>query len=242
MCDPLTIAGVALSGVSTALNAAAQSKIQGARDDAMAAERIRQKGLDQEADALNTTSRDRYQNFEGQQADKSAQLGDYFTGQEVAQPSAEAALPTTSSNITVQEVNKQKGQAKDFTNRTGTALGELRSFGDLLGDVSRLQARDAGSIGQIGSFKKGSSAVLPYELEAANSKGGGLKLFGDILGGLGGIATSAGLSGGSLFGLGGAKASAVSPGFGASGMAAARALDRASVPGYAGVSSLYGAR
>jgi ribosomal protein S14 len=224
------------------VNASAQSKIQHARDDAMAAERIRQKGYDQEAAALNDTSQDRYKNFEGQQADKSAQLGDYFTGQEVAQPSAEAAIPTTASNITVQEVNKQKGQAKDFTDRTGNALGELRSFGGLLGDVSRLQARDAGTIGQIGGFKKGSSNVLPYELEDANSKGNGLKLFGDILGGVGGIATSAGLSGGSLFGLGKAANTAVSPGFGTGGIAAARAADRASMPGYAGVSSLFGAR
>jgi hypothetical protein len=236
----LTIAGVALSGVSAAMNSAAQSKIQSARDDAMAAERIRQKGFDQEAAALNETADNRYQNFEGQQADKSAELSDYFTGQEVPQPSAEAAIPTTASNITVQEVNKQRGQAKDFTDRTGNALGELRSFGDLLGDISRLQARDAGTIGQIGGFKKGSSSVLPYELEAANSKGNGLKLFGDILGGVGGIATSAGLSGGSLFG--GAANTAVSPGFGVGSMAAARAADRASMPGYAGVSSLYGGR
>lgn len=241
MCDPLTIAGVALTGLSTGINYAAQSKAANAREDAMAAERVRQNGLDQEAAAVNTGAQDRYENFEGQQTGKSAELADYFAGQEVAAPSAEAALPTSASNITVREISKQKGQAKDFTNRTGAALGELRSFGDLLGDVSRLQARDAGTIGQIGGFKRGSSSVLPYELEEAASAGNGLKLFGDIAGGLGQLTSSAGLSGGTVpvFGTSAPKVAAPA----ARGtMAAGRTLDRASMPGYAGVSSLYGAR
>lgn len=194
MCDPATIAGVALSAASAAANAAAQAKVQRARDDAMAAERIRQKGLDQEADALNLKSQDNYQNFEGKQEETAGKLADYFTGQQVAEPTPEAALPTTSSNITVAEEAKQRGKAKEFTDKTGTALGSLRSFGDLLGANSRLQARNAMEVGQIGGYKRGSSNVLSYELDAANSKGAGLRTFGDILGGLGGIATNAGLS------------------------------------------------
>lgn len=206
----------------------------------MAAERIRQNSLDKEADALNLKSQDNYQDFEGKQDETSTKLADYFTGQQVAEPTPEVALPTTSSNITVQEEAKQRAQAKDFTDRTGTALGELRSFGDLLGQNSRLQARTGMEIGQIGGYKRGSSNVLSYELDAANSKGQGLRTFGDILGGLGGIATNAGLSGpgmgvnyfpaaptptvtlGSILG-----APARS-----STLAAGRALDRASVPGY----------
>lgn len=241
MCDPATIAGIALTAGSTAVNSMAQSKIQNARDDAMAAERIRQQGLDKETDALNVTSQDRYKNFEGQQAEKSGQLADYFTGQEVAAPSAEAALPTTASNITVAEEGKQRAAAKGFTDRTGAALGELRSFGDLMGGIGRLQARDAGQIGQIGGFKRGSSGVLSYELDDANQAGSGLKLFGDLLGGVGGIATSAGLSGGSLFGnAAGAtpKVASLTP---SGSMAAGRAIDRASVPGYSGsLFNLYG--
>lgn len=166
----------------------------------MAAERIRQGGLDKEAQALNAQSQDRYQNFEGQQGERANQLADYFTGQEVAEPSAEAAVPTSSSNITVREEAKQRGKATDFTNRTGIALGNLRSFGDLLGDTSRLQARDASQIGQIGGFKRGSSNVLGYELDDANNKGSGMRLLGDLAGGFGGVALNAGLSGGNLFG------------------------------------------
>lgn len=212
MCDPLSIAGLALTGLSTGLNYAASAKVQGARDDAMAAERIRQGTLDKEADALNAQSQDRYQNFDEKEGERTAQLADYFTGQEVAEPSAEAAVPVSASNITVREEAKQRGKATDFTNRTGQALAGLRSFGDLLGDTSRLQARDAGQIGQIGGFKRGSSNVLGYELDSANQKGQGMRLLGDIAGGFGGVALNAGLSGGNLFGIGGGTAPVVAGG------------------------------
>lgn len=237
MCDPLTIAGIALTGVSTAANYMAQSRVQDARDDAMAAERIRQQGLDREADAINEQSQDRYEDFEGKQTETSNSLADYFVDQEMEAPTADAALPPTASNIVVQEQQKQQDKAKAFTDKTGAALGQLRSFGDLLGDTSRLQARDASRIGQIGRFKQGSSNVLGYELDAANSAGGALGMIGDIAGGLGGVATSAGLSGGSLGNLFGGTAPAVRTG----GMAAGRIADRASVPGYAGNSySIFG--
>lgn len=200
MCEPITLAGLALSAVSTGLGYAQQSKVASARDDAMAAERIRQQGLDREAEALNVQSQDRYKDFEGQQEDRGKSLADFFTSQEVAEPQANAALPASSSNITVKEEAKQRGQAREFTDKTGTALGELRSFGDLLGGIGRLQARDAGQIGQIGGFKRGSSNVLAYELDAANNAGKSLGMFGDIVGGLGSVVGSYGASKGGLFG------------------------------------------
>ncbi len=207
MCDPLTIAGVALTAGSTVANSMAASKVARAREDAMAAERIRQNGLDREAQALNVQSQDRYQDFSGQEEKAATKLADYFTGQQVAEPSAEAALPTSASNVVVAEEQKQRAKARDFTDKTGTALGRLRAFGDVLGENSRLQARDASQIGQIGGFKRGSSNVMAYELDAANQKGNGLKLFGDVLGGLGGLSLNAGLSGATPFGIGAPKVS-----------------------------------
>lgn len=198
----MTIAGIALSGAAAAANASAQSKVQSARDDAMAAERIRQKGFDREADAVNARSQDQYQDYGKKQDDRGKQLGDYFQQQSAAptQDGGPAALPQSGSNITVQADNKARASAKAFTDKQGASLGQLRSFGDLMGELGRGTARDAGYIGQIGGFKKGSSAVLPYELEAANSKGSGMKTLGDILGGVGKIGLSAGLSGASPFG------------------------------------------
>jgi len=232
MCDPLTIGGIVLTGASAAASNAAQSQVSRARDDAMAAERIRQGELDREAAAHNVVAQDQYQDFSGKQGDRAKTLADFFTAQEAApiDKSGPAALPASGSNITVQAEDKARGEAKAFTDKTGTALGKLRSFGDLMGELGRGTAREAGYIGQIGGFKKGSSAVLPYELEAANSKGGGMKMLGDILGGLGKIGIGAGLSGSSLFG--GAASNPVSS-FGAGATrAAGGAFDRLSVPGY----------
>lgn len=197
MCDPITIAGIALTGASTVANSIGQRKVDRARDDALAAERIRQSGLDKEADALNTQSQDRYENFDDQEAARSTQLGDYFQGQSDTPDAANAAaaMPTSTSNVTIQEEAKQRAKASAFTDEQGTRLGDLRAFGDVLGSIGRNQARDAMSIGQIGGFKRGSASILPNELDAANSAGAGARFLGDVLGGAGSIATSAGVSG-----------------------------------------------
>ena len=201
MCDPLSIAGLVMTAGSTVANTIAAKKVDKARADAMAAERIRQGKLDQENAALNEASRDRYTDFQGQQDESASKLGDYFTENEAAaaennQQAVDAMLPTSGSKITVQEANKQSGLAKAFTDQQGQALGKLRAFGDVLGSIGREQARDAGSIGQINSFKRASSGIVPLELEAANSAGNGARLFGDILNLGGSLALNKGLGGG----------------------------------------------
>lgn len=198
MCDPLTIAGIALTLGSTVANYSAQAKNTAARNDALAAERIRQNGFNQQADALNLTSRDRYTDFSAQQSETGLALGDFLRGQTVAEPTPVAAMPTSSSDIVVQNENQQRADARDFTDQQGDALGQLRAFGDVLANKSLLGARDAGQIAQINGFKTGSAGVVPYELEKASRAGDGLQFLGDLLGGAGSVATGAGLSGGSL--------------------------------------------
>lgn len=237
MCDPLTIGGIVLSAAGAGANYLGQQEVQSARDDALAAERIRQQMLDREAAALNTQSQDRYQNFEGQQQEKTKSLTDLFTAQPAEASPAPALLPQSSSNITVQNEAARKSDAKARTDQIGGARANLRAFGDTLGDNNRLQARDASKVGQIGGFKNGSSSVLGYELEDANNAGGALSTLGTIASGLGRIGVGAGLSGANLFGGGAAAASPLtSPAtYGAAGSRAlGGALDRASVPGYAG--------
>lgn len=204
MCDIMTIAGVALSGASAIANSSAASSAARARSSAMQAERTRQAGLQREAAAINEGSQDRYKDFDGQQQERSSQLGDYFAGQadrpmsSVADANTSAVMPTSGSNIVLAEQGRQQDKARAYSNQQAGALGELQSFGDLLGGISRAQGRDASRIGQIGGFMQGSSGVLPYELDAAAQKGAGAKMLGDLLGGAGSLATKAGLSGGTL--------------------------------------------
>src|SRR6185295_2674600 len=198
MCDPLTIAGMALTAGSTVMNTMANNKVAKARSQAMQAERERQAKLDTEAQALNTTSQDRYKGFGADMEKRGTELGDYFAEPLPATDATGAPTelaPQSDSVITQQETAKQKGEAAKFTGQQAKALGSLRSFGDYLGGVSRLQARDAGTIGQIGGFKKGSADVVPFELDAASHKGDQLKAFGDILNFGGQLALGKGLQG-----------------------------------------------
>lgn len=196
----MSIAGAALTVGSTVANTIGANKAAKARDEALAAERIRQGAYDQEAQALNRQSQDRYQDFGAKTEEKKQALGDYFApaveNSEVN--NAAAALPATANNVVTREMAKRSGEARAFTDQQGQALASLRAFGDMLGDTSRMQGRDASLVGQIGGFKRGSSNVMPLELEAAAQRGSGARMLGDIMGGIGGIALTAGLTGGSL--------------------------------------------
>lgn len=105
-------------------------------------------------------------------------------------------MPQSTNSIVTREMNRKSNEAQEYVGQQGRALAEMRSFGDFLGDTSRLQGRDASLVGQIGGFKRGSSNMVPLELDAASQKGAGLRMLGDIMGGLGSIGMSAGLTGG----------------------------------------------
>lgn len=196
MCEPLSIAAMALTAASVVSNQIGASKVAKARDETLAAERQRQTALDAEAAALNAQSQDRYQGFGQQQDERAKQLGDYFA-QPAAQPNAPIgqSIPQV-SGLAAAEEGKQRGRAASYTGQQGEALGSLRAFGDLVGGIGREQSRDAGLIGQVGGFKRGSAGVLPLELDAANQKGNKAKLIGDILGLAGSVTGAAALQGG----------------------------------------------
>lgn len=191
----MTIGSAILAVGSAAANSAAQSKATHARNDALLAERIRQRQYDQQAAAVNDRARGRYEDFGGTQAKAEGELTQLFNPADAAPgPAATGIIPGSDSNVVVAEEGAQRAKAKGESDAQGAALATLRSFGDALGGASRGTARDAGEIGQIGGFKTGSANVLPIELDAAAQKGAGLRMFGDILGGLSQIALMKGLS------------------------------------------------
>jgi hypothetical protein len=202
MCDPVSIAGAALTAGSVAANSAAASSVASARGKAMDAERQRQAGFRAQASQINDKSRQLYDGFGGQQDGRAKALGDYYTGANGNAPAAAGAgstaptetMPGSGSALVVQEQAKQGGKAQAYSDQQGDALGNLRSFGDVMGTLGRASARNSQQVGQIGNFAQGSAGVLPYELEAANQKGNGMKMFGDLLKGAGSLATTYGLS------------------------------------------------
>lgn len=197
MCEPITLAGIALSIAGTVVNSVAASQVAEARASAMEAERQRQKGYQDEAAALNQQSLKRYSSAEPDIAAASQKAGDTIKSTQDHTADANALsgsqMPTSSSDIVNTENAKQMAKSNAYTGQQAGALGNLRGFGDMLGEASRGQAQDAMKVAQIGGFEKGSSNALSYELEAANQAGNGMKTFGDILGGLGSVGTSYGI-------------------------------------------------
>jgi len=106
-----------------------------------------------------------------------------------------AALPPVASDQVQREVNTKNDIANAYVNHQADSLGKLRSFGDLFGGINRGVAQDTQQVGQIGNFKKGSTAVEQLELDNANRAGNAEKMWADIAGGLGKVGLTAGLSG-----------------------------------------------
>lgn len=171
-----------LTGGSMLANSIGAGQAAKAQASQMAAERQRQQALDNESYALNNVGRDRYAGFEGQQDERKTELTDMFTQALDTAPARPAAvLPQSSSNLVVANDAQEAGAARADAEDNAQRRGALQSFGDLFGDISRLQGRDAGVQGMLGGFKRGSQGVLPLELEAAAQKGSGWMMLGDLL-------------------------------------------------------------
>jgi hypothetical protein len=181
------------SAVANTIGARQQEK---ALASMQAAERARQKQFDDQSFALNTASQNRFADVPGQMETKATDLAEMF-----AAPSQEApaepiiTTPASSSNIVMSREGAAMDKAKGETDARAANLGNLRAFGDVLGTASRMQGRDAGQLGLIGSMRRGSQSVLPLELEAAMTKGRGLRTLGDILS-AGSMLTGSGMAGG----------------------------------------------
>lgn len=201
MCDPLTIAGAALSAGGIAANSIGASQAAAASSRAYAAEQQRQAQLRNEAAQVQQHSNSLYEGFAGKQQDRAADLTTYLRSNQLpAQGSAQTTVeaPASGSNITTQGEASQRAHADAYASQQAGALADMRSFGDLLGTNALAQARDAGQIGQIGNFMRGSASVLPIELNAASHAGDTFKTLGGLAGGLGKVGITAGLNGSTL--------------------------------------------
>lgn len=193
------------------VNTIAQKRVDNARSEVLATEAQRQRQFNREVEQLNTQSQDRYVGFDAQQDERANALADLFAT-DITDPNNATAVPASSSNIVNRETEARMSDAQDYVDQQSGAVAGMRSFGDLLGETSLLQARDASKVGQIGGFKVGSQGIVPYELDEANKAGDGLKLFGDVLRMGGSAVTGAGIGGGSIASMFGQASTGFVPG------------------------------
>lgn len=172
MCDPVSIAGAALTAGSLVANTVAEGQVGSARRDAVQAENARQKRLrDESMQTLGNSEQD-FKDFGKDQEQNSQQIGDLLNASTTGAPPPSAMLPQATDPTVVGEVGKQSGKAKAYTTQQGEALGELRGFGDTLASANRNLGRNAGWIGTLGGFQAGSADASRYEVTAANNAGG----------------------------------------------------------------------
>lgn len=202
MCDPVS-ASIALTAAGTVAQAAAANKSQKAMQGAREAERIRQKGYQSEADASLGKSMDA--SSKGAQDDAEAKaFADRQAASDAAVAGVRAPIEATGANLAgdqtanaVIDAEKvaQSQKALGYAGQQGSAKAKLLSFNDLNFANAINNARAQQEQARIAGFAKGSSDVLPIELEAAAQKGAGLKTLGSLLsagGTIAGIGAGAG--------------------------------------------------
>lgn len=196
--DPLTLA--LLGGASTLgsmfFNGQAQDEVNAARNAVIQKNRGQQAALDTEAKGVTEQSLGRFSNFGDNMNADATKLSTMFNTPAAppTDPHLIAALPASTNDYVNREIGNRGDIAKAFVTNQGNALGKLRSFGDVMGGISRDQAGDTQHIGQLGSFKAGDTAVTNIALDNANRAGNTDAAIGNILGGLGKVGLTAGLS------------------------------------------------
>lgn len=207
MCDPMSITGATLALAGTAASAKASSDRAGARSDAMEAEAIRQKRYSDQAGAVWQDSLDQYdepkqtQQLQDVEADRTAKIQESVGLSDGSEYNPGGSAPA----VVKTEIAKKMGEAMKQGRQDAAGRARMGAFNSSMFNNDMNMADNRRGIGMYGTFARGSSNVLPAELQAANEEGAGWATFGDILSGAGTAAGMAGAAGYNPFG-GGASA------------------------------------
>jgi hypothetical protein len=180
------------------------------------AERRRQGWFTDESNVSVNKEIDRFNDIEGQLGGRAQQLGDYFATNSGGMPTG--VMPSASGRTAEYEAQRL-ADASAFNTQQNNAQARVRSFGDVWGDIGTGSLQDKTHMTNVADFKQGSRALLPAEMRPivnrerprvdANNFGAMYgpgeepdNTFSDILGGVGSIATSYGMSGFGGFGQG----------------------------------------
>lgn len=179
-------------------------------------ERGRQKGLTDEVNTSLNTEISRFNDVPGQLTSTAKRLADYFAANSGGMPTG--IMPAARTARTADYDAGELAKAGAFNTQQNTAQADVRSFGDVWGNIANESLRDKTHMTNVTDFKQGSRALLPAEMRPvvnrqppqvnAGNFGDMYSMsqpdntFSDILKGVGSMATSYGLSGFNPFGSG----------------------------------------
>src|SRR5690554_2558211 len=122
MALPLLPIALALTAGGIGANYMGARKADRAQADTMAAERIRQRGYDQQADAKNVEARDRFEEFEPDRDERAEDLTDLFLADAGSAPDV---LRPAGDPVTVQRTADEASKRRDYTDQQGAARANL---------------------------------------------------------------------------------------------------------------------
>jgi hypothetical protein len=187
MCTPLI--ALALTAAGTAASSAGARKAQKAQAGAREAERLRQKGYQSEADAraeenFTKTGKDATDAGMKNAEDERKAASDEAVANvraPVEAAGANLAGDSAAARLVEGENAAQAAKGLGYAIQQGAAKAKLAGFNDVGFENAISNARTNQDLARIANFAKGSSDVLPYELEAAAQKGRGLRTLGSVL-------------------------------------------------------------
>jgi hypothetical protein len=188
MCDPVT-ASIALTVAGTTAQAAAANQAKKAMQGAQNAERIRQKGYQDESSAVQAGSEARMSKAsqdKSQAEAENARNADYAAANAAAQApiateGSNLAGDQTANSVIASENARANQRALGYAGQQGGAKAALQGFTDLQLGNALANARAMEKQRQLGNFMQGSSNVLGLEMEEASQKGAGLRTLGQLL-------------------------------------------------------------
>lgn len=180
---------MALTAAGTAASAAGQKRAQKAMDGAREAERIRQKGFEDQSTAVlegsmtnaDKANQDQYEAgaLAKRKSDAEAATADVRAPIEA---SGQNLAGDQSANVLIDTERAAQGaKALNFANQQGGAKAKILSFSDLNFNNAINNARALQDQGLIANAARGSAALLPGDLQAASRKGQSLRTLGTLL-------------------------------------------------------------
>jgi hypothetical protein len=210
MCEPMSIAALALTAAGTAAQIQGQRQAKKAWNSAQSAENARQSAYQQEGMGYFDKALDRSQKAEQDKilGDATTKRGDKYTGAvKDFDVNTDMLFGQQSAPEVVRNTVASKVQdAVDDQRLEGLRKALLDAWGDTQLQNAVANQRSGDKIGMVGRFANSSAGVLPLELEAAKGRGSGMRSLGSALqaGGMitGMAGAGSGISWGDLFGKG----------------------------------------
>lgn len=183
MCDPVSL-GLMVAG--QAANMAAQNKVNKAQSAAINAQMARNTEYGNQVnkvmheEAIPNFDVNKQQQVLAGAQDKRLSDSEALAGGGYDLPTADSASGDYKSEL-AKMISDRVAEGR----QQAAAATKIGGYGDLALNNANLLTNSGLKIGTIGTNSQNDSAILPYELQAAQSKGGGLRTLGDLFNGAG---------------------------------------------------------